>query len=114
MKEAGSNTATDKGDTLKQHATDQTKKIGSQSCVQCLNSGNRFCFIQFSKRDLTQGKMANTGKQPAPDHVQELASMPVSSGNGKCCYRDDLFSPGCDPVGIKSYQADSKYKDYTI
>lgn len=43
-----------------------------------------------------------------------LQDLPVSSGNGKCCYIDDLFSPGCDAVGIKSYQSNPKYKDYNI
>lgn len=45
---------------------------------------------------------------------RDLSGLPVSSGNGKCCNVDDLWTPGCDPIGIKEWEKDPRFKDYGI
>lgn len=66
----------------------------SMGCGQCIRDQSRYCFVQLTNK--------------------EQGSIPVTTGQGKCCGANDFSSPGCDPIGVQSFQSDEKYKDYNI
>lgn len=110
-------TGTKEADTgakaAKEYAVNETNKLKGQGCVDCLNKGNRYCFVKFVKKENATGNGSTThgkGNVSEESYPTNLTGLPVSTGNGKCCYVDDVFSPGCDPIGIKEWEKDARFK----
>lgn len=50
-------------DLIKETASNETRYLEGQGCVQCLNGGNRYCFVKFSLKDELLGGASNQSEK---------------------------------------------------
>lgn len=103
----------------KSMAINETKLLSGEGCVECLNKGNRYCFLRFVKKENASAaknvtQVGGANNMTSISYPRNLSGLPVSTGNGKCCYSDDIFTPGCDPIGIKEWEKDARFKSFNI